>query len=85
MVLLNLWSLGHFIQWFGIGFFTKIGWPLFLVLSIGWEILEIFLPYEFTEEVWENKISDIVVNTLGFQIARWCQPRIFQGGSEDQL
>ncbi|MEC8979041.1 MAG: hypothetical protein VX433_03000 [Candidatus Thermoplasmatota archaeon] len=84
MVLLNLWSLGHFIQWFGIGFFTRIGWPLFLFLSIGWEVLEIFLPYEFTEEVWQNKISDLVVNTVGFQIGRWCQLRRLQVGSEDE-
>ena len=82
MALLNMWSVGHLLQWFGFGFFTRIGWPLFLFLSVGWEILEIFLPYEFTEEVWENKISDLVVNTVGFQIGRWCHLRRFQGGPE---
>ena len=83
MVLLNLWSLGHFLQWYGIGFFTRIGWRLFFFLSIGWEILEVFLPYEFTEEVWENKISDLVVNTIGFQAGRWCHLRRLKAKPED--
>ena len=82
MVLLNLWSVGHLLQWFGIGFFIRISWPLFFFLSIGWEVLEIILPYEFTEEVWENKISDLVVNTIGFQEGRWCHLRRLQARSE---
>ena len=34
--------------------------------SIGWEILELYLPFEFVKETWENKLSDLVVNTIGF-------------------
>ena len=60
----------------------RISWPLFFFLSIGWEVLEIILPYEFTEEVWENKISDLVVNTIGFQAGRWCHLRRLQARSE---
>jgi len=37
-------------------------------LSLGWELLELVLPYEFTEETWENKISDIAVNCMGFYL-----------------
>ncbi len=68
MSLLNIWSLGHFIQWAFVGRFLFSNWYLFLALSIGWELLELVLPYEFAIETWENKISDIVVNTVGFHL-----------------
>ena len=68
MTLLNLWSLGHFIQWAFIGRFVLTNWYIFLGLSIGWEVLELYLPFEFAQETWDNKISDIVVNILGFWI-----------------
>jgi glycopeptide antibiotics resistance protein len=68
MNLLNLWSLGHFIQWTIIGRFLLTNWYVFFALSIGWELLELALPYEFTNENWENKISDLVVNTIGFYL-----------------
>jgi glycopeptide antibiotics resistance protein len=70
MALLNLWSLGHFIQWSFVGRFLLKNWYLFLVLSIGWEVLELYLPYEFAKETWENKISDIFVNILGFWLGK---------------
>ena len=70
MALLNLWSLGHFIQWSFIGRFFLKNWYIFLVLSIGWEVLELYLPYEFAKETWENKISDIFVNILGFWLGK---------------
>ncbi len=68
MTLLNLWSLGHFVQWSIIGRFVLTSWTLFLVLSIGWEIVELYLPYEFAKETLDNKISDIFVNVAGFWI-----------------
>lgn len=68
MTLLNLWSLGHFVQWSIIGRFVLSNWTLFLVLSIGWEIAELYLPYEFAKETLDNKISDIFVNVAGFWI-----------------
>tara|TARA_B100000003_G_scaffold124741_1_gene111780 strand:- start:115 stop:357 length:243 start_codon:yes stop_codon:yes gene_type:complete len=70
MALLNLWSLGHFIQWSFVGRFLLKNWYIFLVLSIGWEVLELYLPYEFAKETWENKISDIFVNILGFWLGK---------------
>ena len=66
MTLLNLWSLGHFVQWAGVGRFLLSNWYVFFALSVGWELLELYLPFEFAKETWENKISDIVVNILGF-------------------
>ena len=70
MAMLNLWSLGHFIQWSFVGRFILKNWFIFLVLSIGWEVLELYLPYEFAKETWENKISDIFVNILGFWLGK---------------
>jgi glycopeptide antibiotics resistance protein len=68
MVLLNLWSLGHFLQWTAIGCFLLKNWPVFFLLSIGWEVLELYLPFDFVTETWDNKISDLVVNTIGFAL-----------------
>ena len=68
MALLNLWSLGHFVQWSILGRFMLTNWYVFLLLSIGWEFLELVLPYEFAKESIDNKISDVVVNIAGFWI-----------------
>ena len=68
MVLLNLWSLGHFLQWTAIGRFLLKNWPVFFLLSIGWDVLELYLPFDFVTETWDNKISDLVVNTIGFAL-----------------
>ena len=66
MTLLNLWSLGHFVQWAGVGRFLPSNWYVFFALSVGWELLELYLPFEFAKETLENKISDIIVNIVGF-------------------
>ena len=70
MVLLNIWSLGHFVQWTFIGRYILRNWWIFIFLSAGWEVLELYLPYEFVKETWDNKISDLVVNTIGFAIGK---------------
>ena len=66
MSILNLYSVGHFLMWFGVAKYIFTNWYLFFVLSIGWEILELYLPYEFAIEETANKISDLIVNTIGF-------------------
>ncbi len=68
MSVLNLWSLGHFIQWSFLGRFVFSNWYIFFILSVGWELIELILPYEFAVETLENKISDIVINTFGFYL-----------------
>ena len=68
MSILNMWSLGHFIQWSFLGRFVFSNWYIFFILSVGWELIELILPYEFAVETLENKVSDIVVNTLGFYL-----------------
>ena len=68
MSVLNLWSLGHFMQWSFLGRFVFSNWYIFFILSVGWELIELILPYEFAVETLENKISDIVVNIFGFYL-----------------
>ncbi|MDP6334353.1 MAG: hypothetical protein QF479_06930 [Candidatus Poseidoniaceae archaeon] len=55
-------------MWAFIGRFITVNWFVFIALSVGWEILELYLPYEFAIESNLNKISDLVVNTIGFWI-----------------
>ena len=68
LISLNLWSLGHFLQWTLVGRFLLKNWYIFFILSLGWELIELILPYEFAIESWNNKISDILVNCIGFYL-----------------
>ena len=54
MVLLNLWSLGHFLQWTAVGRFLLKNWPVFFLLSIGWEVLELYLPFELVRGAYRH-------------------------------
>ena len=65
-MLLNIYSLYHFILWSSAARFVLSSWKIFFVLSIGWELLELILPFEFAVEDWGNKCMDLLVNTLGF-------------------
>ena len=62
----NHYSALHFIFWFLTARYCKIGWLLFLILSISWELLELVLPFNFAAETIQNKIVDIIVNILGY-------------------
>ncbi len=64
--MLNLYSLGHLLQWFIIGRFLMKSWIIFWFLSIGWELTEMVLPYEFAKETYINKFTDLIVNAIGF-------------------
>ena len=64
---INQYSMIHFIIWFLIARYTKIGWLLFITLSTSWELLELVLPFDFAIETIQNKIGDITVNILGFR------------------
>ncbi len=68
MAMLNLYSVSHFLIWFFTGRYILQHWSIFLLLSLGWEALELILPYEFAVEEWSNKFADVIVNTVGFYI-----------------
>ncbi|MBN17436.1 MAG: hypothetical protein CMB37_04685 [Euryarchaeota archaeon] len=78
MAILNLWSLGHFLQWTFVGRFLLTNWYIFFALSIGWEVLELYLPFDFTTEPFHNKTSDVFVNTIGFFLGQ----KLRENGSE---
>jgi len=75
VAILNLYSVSHFGIWFVAGRWFMTSWPLFLAFSIGWEALELVLPFEFAVETWDNKIADLVVNCIGFQCGLWSRER----------
>lgn len=62
----NHYSVIHFIIWFLLARYARISWLSFLSLSIGWELLELVLPFDFAIETIQNKIGDIIVNVLGY-------------------
>jgi glycopeptide antibiotics resistance protein len=74
MAIFNLYSVSHLFIWLAAGRYTSINWVAFLMLSIGWEFLELVLPFEFAAETVDNKIGDVIVNILGFSIGRRLRP-----------
>ena len=62
----NYYSVFHFIFWFFSARYSSIGWLLFLILSMSWELLELVLPFNFALETIQKKIADIIVNILGY-------------------
>jgi len=73
----NLFFVGHFVQWFLIGYFFLSNWTIFFILSIGFEILEFFISVisdsnlivKLTKETPLNKFLDLIVNTVAFYLA----------------
>ncbi|MCF7822990.1 MAG: hypothetical protein K9N35_02365 [Candidatus Marinimicrobia bacterium] len=68
MAIVNTYSIVHFLIWFMVGRYTKITWLVFMILSLGWELLELMLPFEFAVESLGNKLGDIIVNMIGFRL-----------------
>ena len=66
----NTYSLSHLIIWFGMAQFSEIESQHMFALSIGWELLELQLPYKFAQESYLNKFCDIVFNSLGFYMGK---------------
>ena len=66
MTIINHYSIIHFIFYYLFGRYTNIRWLLFLLISFGWEMLELVLPYEFAIETIPNKIADILFNFFGY-------------------
>ena len=74
MAFVNYYSISHLFIWLLLGRFTRIGWATFLILSLGWELLELVLPFEFAVETIDNKVGDVIVNTLAFSVGlKWRQ------------
>ena len=70
----NYYTVSHLFIWLLVGRFTSIGYGTFVVLSIGWGILELVLPFEFAVEMLDNKVGDLAANTVAFVVGfKWRQ------------
>ena len=66
----NYYSLIHFGEYALLGLIKSVKVWHFWIISIGWEIIELFTPYEWARESWLNKLFDIGFNFSGFYIVR---------------
>jgi len=64
--MINYYSVIHFAQYFILGKYLLKNWWVFFIISIGWECIELVLPFQFAIESLENKFADIIINCLGF-------------------
>ena len=67
---MNTFSLSHLIIWYGLAQFSEIESRHMFALSIGWEVLELQLPFKFAQESYLNKFCDVFFNSLGFYIGK---------------
>ena len=66
----NFYSLIHFVEYGLLAMFPKVTAMHILIISIAWEIMELFLPYEWASESIANKILDKFFNFFGFFFVR---------------
>jgi len=66
----NYYSLIHFGEYALLGLIKSVKVWHFWIISIGWEIIELFTPYEWARESWLNKLFDVGFNFLGFYVVR---------------
>ncbi len=66
----NTYSLSHLIIWYGMSQFSEIESRHMFALSIGWEVLELQLPFKFAQESYLNKFCDVFFNSLGFYLGK---------------
>jgi len=66
----NYYSLIHFSEYALLGLIKSVKVWHFWIISIGWEIIELFTPYEWARESWLNKLFDLGFNFLGFYVVR---------------
>ena len=64
----NLWTIGHFFMWMFIGRYLLKSWLVVIILSVAWEAIEYYIPYEIAKEPWSNKFTDLIANFIGFYI-----------------
>ena len=76
MAALSIWSLGHFLMWALVARFLSQDWTLFFVLSLLWEVLELYIPLELARETWSNKITDVIINVIGFYVGLYWRTKM---------
>lgn len=71
MEVVNAYTFFHLFGWFLAGRFTRIIPSLFIAVSLGWELLEMFLDYSFAIETLSNKGGDVTANLIGYFSGRY--------------
>ena len=71
---INFYSLIHFIEYSILSMMPFIKNIHFWFISITWEILELFIKFDWARESWLNKLCDLIFNWSGFYFIR----RLFQ-------
>jgi len=67
---INRYSLIHFFQYAVLAYFKFLKLWHIAVISIVWEIFELYTHFEWGRESWLNKFCDIIFNVLGFYTGR---------------
>ena len=65
-----MYSIGHIAFWYGMSQFSEIEAQQMLLFSLGWELVELYLPFKFAQESYLNKFCDMLFNSLGFFIGK---------------
>lgn len=74
---INYYSLIHIGEYALLGIIKSVRlWHVWSI-SIGWEIIELFVPFKWARESWLNKLFDLGFNFLGFFISRTFIRRTF--------
>ena len=67
---INFYSLIHFIEYSILSMMPFIKNIHFWSISITWEILELFIKFDWARESWLNKLCDLIFNWSGFYLIR---------------
>ena len=67
---INHYSIVHFFQYAALSFLKFFKLVHILIISIIWEIFELYTHFEWGRESWMNKVFDIGFNIAGFQFGR---------------
>ena len=63
---INYYSVIHFIEYIILSLIPFVKFVHVAILSVSWEILELFIEKEWAEESGGNKLFDIIFNFSGF-------------------
>ena len=73
---INFYSIVHFIEYAIVSLFSFLTITHVLIISLFWELFEVFIPYNWAIESAGNKIFDILFNLIGFQCGRLLSKQI---------
>ena len=66
----HVWSVAHFLFYFGLGIVMPKNWGLIIILQVSWELFEDFMGYKLKKKQYietdGKKIFDILCNSTGY-------------------